>query len=139
MRYGFKLMCLVYTVAQLVSDVLLVQTLKHADRRAAYDAVVGISGDAINPFTDTSFERDQVRQYATQCLHACMYAFAACALSCLLPSRCSWMSSHALAAAIAPTSVPTLIRWSQTSAEPVPWLRRWTMMKCCRSHWTAVQ
>ena len=54
---------------------LLVQTLKHSDRRAAYDAIVGISGDAINPFTDTSFERDQVLQYTTQCLHACMYAF----------------------------------------------------------------
>jgi len=52
---------------------LLVQTLKHSDRRAAYDAIVGISGDAINPFTDTSFERDQVWQCATHaCMPACM-------------------------------------------------------------------
>lgn len=37
-----------------------VQTLKHPDKRAAYDAIVGLSGNAINPFTDTTFERDQV-------------------------------------------------------------------------------
>ena len=38
-----------------------VQTLKHPQRRAAYDAIVGLSGDAVNPFTDNSYERDQVR------------------------------------------------------------------------------
>ena len=39
---------------------LWLQTLKHPEKRAAYDAIVGLSGDAINPFTDTAFERDQV-------------------------------------------------------------------------------
>jgi len=36
------------------------ETLKHPEKRAAYDAIVGLSGNAINPFTDTTFERDQV-------------------------------------------------------------------------------
>ena len=50
--------CLPLTKANLTS--CDPQTLKHPEKRAAYDAVVGLSGDAVNPFTDTSFERDQV-------------------------------------------------------------------------------
>ena len=48
---------------------LLLQTLKHPDKRAAYDAIVGISGDAVNPFSDGSYERDQVIVHLT-CQHA---------------------------------------------------------------------
>ena len=44
------------------------QTLKHPDKRAAYDAIVGISGDAVNPFSDGSYERDQVIVHLT-CQH----------------------------------------------------------------------
>lgn len=47
------------------------ETLKHSDRRAAYDAIVGISGDAINPFTDTSYERDQVFVDELTCIGCC--------------------------------------------------------------------
>ena len=46
-------------VTEGTSVALLLQTLKHPDRRAAYDAIAGISGDAVNPFTDDSYERDQ--------------------------------------------------------------------------------
>ena len=48
---------------------LLLQTLKHPDKRAAYDAIVGISGDAVNPFSDGSYERDQVIVHLS-CQHA---------------------------------------------------------------------
>jgi ferredoxin len=36
------------------------ETLRHPEQRAAYDAIMGISGDALNPFNDDSFPRNQV-------------------------------------------------------------------------------
>lgn len=31
------------------------------EKRAAYDALAGFSGNAVNPFRDTLYERDHVR------------------------------------------------------------------------------
>ena len=36
------------------------QTLSDPDTRAAYDALIGFSDTAVNPFKDTGFEYDQV-------------------------------------------------------------------------------
>ena len=36
------------------------QTLSDPDKRAAYDAIVGFQIGGVNPFTDTSYERDSV-------------------------------------------------------------------------------
>ena len=46
-----------------VTGPAVVQTLMDAEKRAAYDAIAGFSGGAINPFHDTSFERNQVRTW----------------------------------------------------------------------------
>lgn len=46
---------------------LCLQTLSDEDRRAMYDALSGFSTTSVNPFLDTTFERDQVR---TRIIHA---------------------------------------------------------------------
>lgn len=53
------------------------ETLKHPERRAAYDAIVGLSDDAINPFTDNSYERDQVFVDELTCI-GCQNCTAVC-------------------------------------------------------------
>ena len=42
---------------------LLSQTLMDTEKRAAYDAIAGFSGGAVNPFHDTSYERSQVSSW----------------------------------------------------------------------------
>jgi hypothetical protein len=44
----------------LAQCVVCMQTLMDAERRAAYDAIAGFSGGAVNPFSDRSYERNQV-------------------------------------------------------------------------------
>jgi hypothetical protein len=39
------------------------ETLSDPARRAAYDAMAGFSIDSVNPFVDTSHERDQVGRW----------------------------------------------------------------------------
>lgn len=42
-------------------SVIQTQTLMDKEKRAAYDALAGFTGGAVNPFVDAAYERDHVR------------------------------------------------------------------------------
>ena len=62
----------IHSVAHALSKCFFfMQTLMDKEKRAAYDALAGFAGGAVNPFVDAAHERDHVRTstYLACCVH----------------------------------------------------------------------
>ena len=94
------------------------QTLMDKEKRAAYDALAGFTGGAVNPFVDAVYERDHVRPCRPYKLaegngHCRRPAYIPSVPVWLTAAGCRrlWTSSRALAAATATMCVPRRSAW----------------------------
>jgi ferredoxin len=62
------------------------QTLMDPERRASYDAIAGFSGNSVNPFNDTAYERNKVGRMGCFDQHMCAHLQEATAnILCRMP------------------------------------------------------